>query len=218
MNRPEKRNALSSQMMNDLTDMAATLGTDLNIRAIVLSGNGDIFCAGGDLDWMKEQIAADRETRMAEAGRLAAMLGALNTMPKPLIGRIHGAALGGGVGMACVCDVAIAQTGFARRVFMSARIFGAEEAQTLGIIAKHVDAADMDAAIAAEVEPYLNVAPAAVGAAKRLARGLGPVIDQAAIDYSIEQLANTWEGEEAAHGLDAFLTKSAPRWAKPKSD
>jgi methylglutaconyl-CoA hydratase len=245
MNRPEKRNALSSLMMDELTDIAETLGTDLNIRAIVLSGSGDIFCAGGDLDWMKEQIAADRETRMAEAGRLAAMLGALNTMPKPLIGRIHGAALGGGIGMACVCDVAIAQTGtkfgltetrlglipatigpyviarmgegFARRVFMSARIFGAEEAQTLGIIAKHVDAAEMDAAIDAEVEPYLNVAPVAVGAAKRLARGLGPVIDQAAIDYSIELLAETWEGEEAAHGLDAFLTKSAPRWAKPKA-
>ena len=241
MNRPDKRNALSAQMMNDLTHVATSIGTSPQTRAIVLSGNGDIFCAGGDLNWMKEQIAADRDTRIAEASRLSGMLNALNTMPTPLIGRLHGAALGGGVGMACVCDVAIAETGTkfgltetrlglvpatigpyviarmgegpARRVFMSSRIFETEEAQALGIIAKHVGRSKMDDAIEAEIAPYLNVAPGAVGTAKALARSLGPTIDPKEIEHSIAQLADTWEGEEASHGLEAFLSKTKPRWS-----
>jgi methylglutaconyl-CoA hydratase len=173
------------------------------------------------------------------------MLQALNTMSKPLIGRVQGDAFGGGVGMCCVCDAVVASDaamfgltetklglipatigpyviarmgeGFARRVFMSSRIFDAAEAQTLGIIARHVDTGVLDAAIEAEVAPYLNVAPNAVGAAKALARSLGPVIERQAIDDTISRLVDIWEGEEAAHGLDAFLNKIAPRWAS-KSD
>ncbi len=243
LNRPEKRNAMSAQLMDDLVDMATTIGTDDAIRAVVLSGKGNVFCAGGDLGWMKDQITADRATRMAESGRLAHMLYTLNTMPKPLIGRIHGAALGGGVGLACVCDVALAETGtkfgftetrlglipatigpyviarmgegFARRVFMSSRVFDTSEAETFGIIAKHVATDAMDAAIEAEVEPYLYVAPKAVAAAKAYARSLGPVIDIDTINASVERLADIWEGEEATHGLDTFLNKTPARWAKP---
>ena len=150
LNLPNKRNFLSAQMNADLTDMAGTLGGATETRAIVLSGAGKVFCAGGDLTWMKAQIGADRPTRMREARKLAEMLNALNTMPTPLIGRIHGGVFGGGVGMACVCDVAIADDtttfgltetrlglipatigpyvvarmgeGKARRVFMSARL------------------------------------------------------------------------------------------------
>ena len=110
LNRSDKRNALSAKMMDELTNMAVTVGADDDTRAIVLSGEGKVFCAGGDLEWMKDQIVADRKKRMAEAGRLADMLDALNTMPTPLIGRIHGAALGGGIGIACVCDVAVAES------------------------------------------------------------------------------------------------------------
>ncbi len=92
LNRPDKRNVLSSQMIAELTDMAETLGAANETRAIVLSGAGKVFCAGGDLGWMKAQIDADRPTRMREARKLAEMLNALNTMPSPLIGRIHGGA------------------------------------------------------------------------------------------------------------------------------
>lgn len=241
LNAPDKRNALSSQMIADLTDMAQTLGAEVSTRAMVLSGAGKVFCAGGDLNWMKAQIEADRETRMAEARKLAEMLSALNEMPTPLIGRIHGGAFGGGVGMACVCDVAIADEGTkfgltetrlglipatigpyvlarmgegnARRVFMSARLFDAQEAADLGIVAKAVASADLDACIEAEVAPYLSVAPEAVAAAKALARALGPRIDGDVIDDTIRRLADTWEGEEAAHGIGAFLNKEKARWA-----
>ena len=241
LNVPDKRNALSAQMMAELTDMAQSLGAASDTRAIVLSGSGKTFCAGGDLNWMKAQIEADRTTRMSEARKLAEMLNALNEMPTPLIGRIHGGAFGGGVGMACVCDVAVAESGAkfgltetrlglipatigpyvlarmgegnARRVFMSARVFDAAEAADLGVIARAVPPGDLDAAVEAEVLPYLSVAPGAVGAAKALARALGPRIDPQVIDDTITRLADTWEGEEAAHGIAAFLDKTKARWA-----
>ncbi len=206
----------------------------------MLSGEGDVFCAGGDLGWMMDQIKADRETRMHEARKLAEMLNALNVMPKPLIGRIHGGAFGGGIGMVCVCDVAITDAttkfgltetrlglipatigpyvlarlgeGMARRVFMSARIFKADEAVELGVVAASVNADELDAAVEAQVKPYLSVAPGAVGAAKNLARALGPRIDDRVIDDTIRRLADTWETEEAAEGIDAFLEKRNARW------
>lgn len=240
LNRPEKRNALSAAMIAELTDMAGAFGHRTDIRAVVLAAAGDVFCAGGDLEWMKAQIEADRETRMAEARKLALMLRALNEIPKPLIGRVQGDAFGGGVGMMCVCDTVLAVgsarfgltetrlglipatigpyvlarmgEGMARRVFMSARIFGAQEAQNLGIVAEVVEPGVLDDAVEAQVAPYLKVATGAVGASKALARSLGLRIDDAVIDDTIRRLAETWEGEEAAEGIDAFLAKRKPRW------
>ena len=233
MNRPAKRNALSAQMIADLTDMAKTIpeGT----RAVVLSGEGAVFCAGGDLEWMQQQINADRSTRMAEARKLAMMLDALNTMPAPLIGRIHGGAFGGGVGLACVCDVAVAACdckfgltetrlglipatispyvlarmgeGNARRVFMSARVFDAAQAAALGICSPPVGTDDLDAAVESEIAPYLKTFPEAVARAKSLARALGPKIDDTVIDACIEALADTWETPAAAEGIARFLGK-----------
>lgn len=240
LDRPDKRNALSAEMIAELTDFADRA----DARAVVLSGAGDVFCAGGDLAWMKAQIEADRATRMTEARKLAEMLRALNEMPCPLIARIHGGAFGGGVGMACVADVAIAEDGAkfgltetrlglipatigpyviarmgegrARRVFMSARIFGAAEAAELGIVARAVPADELDSAVEAEVRPYLSVAPGAVGRAKALARNLGPRIDAAVIDDTITRLADAWETDEAREGIDAFLAKRPARWAADK--
>ncbi|WP_347313012.1 crotonase/enoyl-CoA hydratase family protein [Defluviimonas sp. SAOS-178_SWC] len=240
LNRPEKHNALSSAMIAELTSAATRLGRDPAVRVIVLTGEGASFCAGGDLGWMKEQMAADGATRAGEATKLAMMLNALNTCPKPVIGRVQGNAFGGGVGMASVCDVAIgaatakfgltetklglipatigpyvlARMGeaMARRVFMSARIFGAEEAVTLGLLARAVSPDDLDAAVEAEVAPYLSCAPGAVAAAKALARRLGPPIDEAVIAETIQALVRCWEGPEAGEGIAAFFEKRAPAW------
>jgi methylglutaconyl-CoA hydratase len=93
LNRPERRNALSAEMIAELTAFALTMAAADAPRAVVLSGAGDVFCAGADLEWMKAQIDANRETRIREATKLAVMLKALNEMPVPLIGRIHGSAL-----------------------------------------------------------------------------------------------------------------------------
>ena len=237
LNVPEKRNALSAQMIAELTHIAQTFSRTQSVRVMVLSGNGRLFCAGGDLGWMKAQIDADRQTRLTEARKLAFMLRALNDMPIPLIGKIHGGAFGGAIGLACVCDVAIAthDTGFgftetrlglipatispyciarmgegkARRVFMSARIFQAYEAVTLNIIANSVPENELESAVEAEIMPYLKTKPHAVAESKKLARALGMKIDDRIIEYSITQLADIWESNEAKEGIaDFFGTES----------
>lgn len=240
LNRPEKHNALSAQMLAELTQAAHDLGRDSAVRVVVLRGAGKSFCAGGDLDWMRAQMQADADTRAREAAKLAYMLQALNTLPKPLIGALQGNAFGGGVGMASVCDVAIGADhlkmgltetrlglipatigpyvlarmgeGRARRVFMSARLFDAHEAVTLGLLARAVPAAALEAAIEAEVVPYLSCAPGAVAEAKALARALGPRIDATTIEMSIKALTACWDGEEAGEGIDAFFAKRPPAW------
>lgn len=238
--RPDKHNALSARMIAELTEAAAMLGADPGVRVVVLAGDGKSFCSGGDLDWMRTQIGADRATRRASARGLAMMLQALNILPKPLIGRIHGNAFGGGVGLMSVCDVAcvardarfgltetrlglipatispyvVARMGEdrARRVFMSSRVFGAEEAFDLNIASRLCDPEDLDAVVDEEVEPYLAVAPAAVMATKRMVRRLGPRIDEAVIEATIDDLVAAWEGDEAPEGIAAFFEKRKPRW------
>lgn len=238
--RPEKHNAMSARMLEELTSAAAALAQDEAVRVVVLTGAGKSFCAGGDLGWMRDQMAMDAVTRSAEARKLAVMLQALNTLPKPLIGAVQGNAFGGGVGLACVCDVVVGADhaklgltetrlglipatigpyviarmgeGTARRVFMSARIFDATEAVELGILSRAVPADALAEAVEAEVVPYLSCAPGAVAAAKKLARDLGPEIDTAQIDMSIDALADRWEDAEAAEGIAAFFEKRKANW------
>lgn len=240
MARVEKHNALNAQMMDELTAAAKQLGEDDTVRVVVLAAEGKTFCAGGDLGWMQAQMEMDAETKSKEARRLAEMLWALNFLSKPLIGRLHGNAFGGGVGMASVCDVAIGVEGMkmgltetrlglipatigpyvlarmgeamARRVFMSARLFDGVEAVGLGLLAKCVAPEDLDAAVEAEVAPYLNCAPGAVADAKALAQQLGGTVTQAAVDHSIEALAKRWESPESAEGIGAFFEKRKAAW------
>ena len=240
LNRPEKHNAMSGQMIDELALAADQLTKDNQTRVVVLTGAGESFCAGGDLEWMRIQFDADRHGRISEATKLAKMLFALNTIPKPLIGRIQGSAYGGGVGLMCVCDVVIgvdsAKFGLtetrlglipatispyviarmgeakARRVFMSSRRFGADEAIELGLLAKTVSPADLEEAIEREVLPYLSTAPGAVASAKALARHLGPAINEDVITETATRLANAWEQPEAKEGISAFFEKRHPSW------
>ncbi|NDW44725.1 crotonase/enoyl-CoA hydratase family protein [Ruegeria sp. PrR005] len=240
LSRVDKHNAMSAQMLADLTRAAGELAVDEAVRVVVLTGAGKTFCAGGDLAWMQAQMAADAATRFVEARKLAEMLQALNTLPKPLIGAVQGNAFGGGVGMASVCDIAIGVDSLkmgltetrlgiipatigpyviarmgearARRVFMSGRIFGASEAVELGLLARAVPAEELSAAVEAEVAPYLACAPGAVASAKALIRDLGPRIDDAAIDRTIQALVDRWETEEAHEGIGAFFDKRKPAW------
>lgn len=240
LDRPEKHNALSAQMIAEVTEATERLGRDPAVRVVVLTGSGKSFCAGGDLGWMKEQMGADAATRAAEARKLAEMLGALDRMPKPLIGRVQGQAFGGGIGMMSVCDVAVGIEGAkfgltetrlglipatigpyvvarmgaarARRVFMSARIFEADEAVTLGLLARVVAPDDLDAAVEAEIEPYLACAPGAVARAKALVAKLEPRVDDAVVALTIDALVDAWESEEAPEGVAAFFEKRKPRW------
>ncbi len=241
LTRAEKHNAMSAQMIRELARAAAALAKDVSVRVVVLTGDGPTFCAGGDLGWMKDQMAADAETRRDSATILANMLRSWNEMPKPVIARLQGNAFGGGLGLASVADVAIAVDtaefgltetrlglipgtigpyvvarmgeAMARRVFFSSRRFDAAEAVTLGLIARAVPVTDLDAAVEDDVTPYLACAPGAVAAAKALTRRLGPVIDDAVIADSIDALIAQWEGDEAGEGIAAFFEKRAPKWA-----
>ncbi len=240
LDRPEKHNAMSGEMLRELKQAAADLDADDTVRVVVLTGQGKSFCAGGDLGWMKAQQDMDPKTRAGEARILAEMLQALNTLAKPLIGKVQGNTFGGGVGMACVCDVAIgvdtltmgltetrlglipatigpyvvARMGEARarRVFMSARLFDAAEAVELDILAKAVPAQDLDAAIEAEILPYLSCAPGAVASAKALVRTLGARIDDTVIDHTIGALVSRWESPESEEGIAAFFERRKPSW------
>lgn len=240
LNRADKHNAMNAEMIDELSALAAALARDSAVRVVVLTGAGESFCAGGDLGWMQAQMAASATERAEGARRLAGMLGAWNTLPKPVIGRVQGPAYGGGIGLISVCDVAVgvdsarfgltetrlglipatigpyvlARLGeaMARRVFMSARLFGASEAVTLGLLARVVPAEDLDGAIEAEVKPYLACAPGAVAAAKALALKLGGAITPDQIDHSIAELVARWEGDEAAEGIAAFFAKRKAAW------
>lgn len=244
LNRPDKHNAMSGRMIDELTVAAQALGQDPEVRVVILTGKGKSFCAGGDLGWMQDQMRADRDTRFAEARKLAMMLNAFNVLPKPLIGALQGNAFGGGVGLASVCDVAIgvdhikmgltevrlglipatigpyvlARMGeaMARRVFFSARLFDGAEAVSLGLLARVVPAAELHSAVEAEIVPYLSAAPGAVASAKALTRSLGPVIDDAMIDASISALVERWETDEAKAGIEAFFAKVPAPWIASK--
>lgn len=242
LNRPDKHNVLSGEVCDLLLSLAARLDADPSVRVVVLTGAGASFCAGGDLAWMRAQVAGTAAERRTEARRLAYMLQALNTLGKPLIGRVNGAAYGGGVGLAAVCDTVVAAEGArfgltetrlgmipatispyviarmgegpARSVFFSARIFDAGEARRLWLVNRIASRDSLDDAVEAEVAPYLATSPAAVAAAKRLARSLGPRIDEAVIEATIDALVATWETPEAAAGIAAFLDKRPAPWSR----
>lgn len=238
--RSEKHNAMSAQMLDDLVAACAALGADDKVRVVVLAAEGKTFCAGGDLGWMREQFEMDAATRRRESAKLSVMLQALDTLPKPLIGRVQGNSFGGGMGLMSVCDVVIAvetaKFGFtetrlglipanigpfvlrrmgpamARRVFMSARIFDTDEAISLGLVARAVPAEALNEAVEAEVAPYLSCAPGAVAEAKALIRALGGGVSQDEMDFAAGALAERWESAEAQEGIAAFFDKRKPGW------
>ena len=240
--RSEKRNALSREMITDLAEVAAQIAASDTIRVVVLAAEGPVFCAGGDLDWMREQMAADAAARRREATALANMLGALDRLPKPLIARVHGNAYGGGIGLMSICDVVVAAEGTrfgltetrlglipatigpyvvarmgagkARQVFLSSRIFDVDEASKLGLVARIVPTSELDKAVENEIAPFLECAPGAVAAAKALVARVGAAVDEQIVADSVEALVERWESDEANEGIKAFFEKRAPRWSK----
>lgn len=237
--RPERHNALNAAMMDELHEAARTLGADDNVRVVVLAAEGESFCAGGDLGWMKAQFDAGRDERMREAARLAQMLRALDDLPKLLIGRVQGAAYGGGIGMMSVCDVVVAAASarFAltearlgmipatiapyilRRIgeggmrrMLNARALGAAEAAAIGLVSTVAADGDLDGAVEKEAASALQCAPGAVAEAKALCKEIArtPQADHMAL--TTERLAGRWETEEVRDGVTSFLDGTKPSW------
>jgi methylglutaconyl-CoA hydratase len=243
--RPEKHNAISAGMIEDLTVAADRLARDDHVRLVVLSGDGRSFCAGGDLGWMRLQFHASRSERMVEARRLAMMFKALNDLPKPVLAVVHGNCFGGGVGLISVCDLVISAdtahfglsevrlglipatispfvvarigTAAARSLFLSGKTFDATHARAIGLVGSVVSAADLDAAVGSEVQAFLAASPQAAARAKALVRSLETPISDAVIDEVVRQLADSWEAAEAMEGIGAFFGKRKPNWSLPDS-
>lgn len=241
LNRPQVGNRLSGALIAALTDVARDLAQDASARVIVLTGVGADFCAGGDPVWMQAQIDGDAASRRTAAFGLATLLQTLNTLPKPLIGRINGSAIGGGVGLMSVCDVAVgvedanfgltetriglipATIGpyvvgrigatFARRYLLASRPFDARVAMEMGLLATVVPESQLDAAVEAEVSLWLDCAPGAVAEAKSLIHRLSGVPDEGLIAETIERLVRRWESAEAVEGVAALQQGRKPSWA-----
>jgi methylglutaconyl-CoA hydratase len=244
--RPDKHNALNTQMIAELRSAAAQLSADNAVRAVVLAGEGKSFCAGADLGWMQTQIDNDRDGKIAESQELARMLNGLDSLPKPLIGRVHGHAFGGGIGMMAVCDIVIASSqalfaltetrlglipatigpyvvrrlgeGSARRVFMNGKRFGADVAHQLGLVSEVVDGSGLDQAIETELGWFLDCAPGAVADAKNLCLSLSRGAHVDPLADTAARLADRWETGEAREGIRCFFAREKPPWARKDRD
>lgn len=239
--REDKHNALSAQMIRELTQAAAQLGADPAVRVVVLAAMGKSFCAGGDLGWMQEQMRADAATRRAGARELAMMLNALNTLPKPLIGRVQGNAFGGGVGMISVCDVAVsvpeARFGLtetklglipatigpyviramgpraSHRYFLTAERFSAAEARRIGFVHEVVPADQLDATVSTWVQALLAASPNAIKECKKLVQYVADRdITRLLIDHTVKAIADIRASDEGKEGVQSFLNKRKPAW------
>ncbi len=242
--RPEKHNAMNAQMIADLTDAAGRLAADEAVRVVVLGSAGPTFCAGGDLQWMRDQAMRDRAGKIEGATELALMLKALDDLPKPLIGRVQGNAFGGGIGLMAVCDIVITADsaqfsltevrlglipatigpyvvrrigeGHARRLFLNARRFDAAMARDTGLVSVVSPAGELDSAVEEEVAAFLDCAPGAVASAKSLVKNLARQTAGDPVAYSTGLLADRWESVEGRAGIDAFLNRRPMPWAEPK--
>ena len=241
LNRPEAKNAMSQQLMLELAAAARTLVADASVRVIVLTGAGEVFSAGGDLKGMTRQADNTREGRVHDATEFAKVLVELNSLGKPLIGRINGSAFGGGLGLIAICDMAIgladakfrlsevtlglipatispyvvAKIGVpnSRRIMLNARMLDGNEAARLGLLDGVASTIEqLDAAVEREVAAALQCAPGAVTAAKELICYVSTHNAQENLDYTARALADSWETAEIREGIDAFLNKRKPNW------
>jgi len=245
LNRPEKHNAMNAALIAETHQAADALAADDSVRVVVLTGaDCSSFCAGGDFNWFKSVATADRETRKQGGLDLARMLLALNSLPKPLIGRINGSAYGGGTGMISVCDYAIgvdsarfgltevrlglipatispyvvARIGVpnARAVMLSGALFTAQRGAEIGLLNEVVAAEDLDARVNAVVADHLEAAPGAIAATKKLIDFVASHGTEQNIEYTASALADAWETDEGQTGITAFLGKTLPPWRTGK--
>src|SRR3954471_24657496 len=236
LNRPEVRNAFDEALIAELTAWAESVQPGGADRVAVLAGAGKMFCAGADLAWMSKMVAYTREENVRDARAMARMFEALDRLPVPLIWRVHGAALGGGVGLAAVCDIvaaaehaifastevklgivpavispyATAKIGrsAARELFLTGARFSAARGKEIGLVHAVAEEGELDRVVAKYVNDLLTSAPEAVAAAKRLiaeVTGTASADRTAAVEYTIDAIAERRISKEGQEGMGAFL-------------
>ena len=242
LNRPDARNAFDGLMVTELRKTLFDLFSRDSVRVVVLGGRGPSFCAGGDLTWMKAMAGFTREENLGEAQALADLFFTVYESPKPVVARVHGAALGGGAGLVAACDIPVAalgtQFGFtevrlglvpavispyvlrkigesaARELFLTGERFEAVRAQEIGLVRTAVPPEHLDAVVEARVQAVLQAGPRAVAEAKALIREVGYRRVEDVQRYTVERLADIRATPEAQEGMRAFLEKRKPYWAE----
>lgn len=241
--RPQVHNAMNGVMWRELLTAARALDVDAGVRAVVLTGEGQTFCAGGDLGYQQAQERASENERLAEARCFYDLLQALDSLSKPLIGRINGAAYAGGFSLISVTDIAIAveTARFAitearlglvpaimlpyvtrrlgvvnsRRLFLTARRFSAAEAVSYGLLHAAVAADRLDAAVEDEIGHVLNCGPEALKTIKHLIHQAERHGTAVPEEFTIGKVVEMWRSTEGAEGIRSFFEKRRPSWAEP---
>jgi len=241
LNRPERHNAFDDVLVAKLTVALQALGGQAEVRALVICGAGKSFSAGGEIDWLKRMGAASREDNLADAEALASLFFTLDRFPKPTVAYVHGAAFGGGVGLAACCDIAIAteRASFClsearlgiipaaigpyvlraigaratRRYMLTAEVFSAQTAKDIGLVHEAVSEAEGPALREKIVEALLSCAPGAQAQVKSLlAFCEARAIDEALAHETARRLSELRASDEGREGLSAFIEKRAPNW------
>ena len=238
--RPDARNALNAGLIGELTRCMEELAGDDGVRVVVLTGEGDFFCAGADVGYMRDTANFSYEENMEDARELAAMFRAVEECPKPVVARVRGAAIGGGVGLVAASDVGVAEDGtiFAfsevrlgispatiapfvlrkigpshtRALFLTGERFDVQRAQAIGLVHEVASEGDLDAAVREKVEGLLAGGPGALAATKALLRELRDAAPGKATEVMARRIAELRTGEEGQEGLGAFLEKREPAW------
>ncbi len=240
LSRPEVRNAFDGLMVSELRKALFELKDDDATRVIVLGGRGPAFCAGADLQWMKAMAGFSREENLREAQALADLFFTVCESPKPVVARVHGAALGGGAGLVAAADITVAalgtQFGFtevrlgilpavispyvlskigesaARELFLTGERFEAVKAQEIGLVRAAVPPEHLDAAVEGRVQELLKAGPRAVAEAKALIREVAFRRVEDVQRYTVEAIAEIRISPEGQEGMRAFLEKRKPGW------
>lgn len=242
LNRPDVHNAFNDELIAEAIDLFSNIDAP-RLRAIVLRGEGASFCAGADLNWMSRMVRYTREENVRDSSQLARMYALMNECPVPIVGRIQGAAIGGGVGLVSVCDVAIAmaKTKFglsevklgilpavispyviakigqthARALFLTGERFEGARALQIGLVHRLVDTAEeLDAAVYETITQLKTSGPEAVRECKKLIAHVALHELVDAIPYTIEAIATRRTTDEGQAGMNAFLKKGLAPWAK----
>jgi methylglutaconyl-CoA hydratase len=242
LNRPEVHNAMNEALINELTHCFQHLSVDDSVTTVVLTGNGKSFCAGADLSWMKKMVAYTMEENKKDSRLLLEMYETIHSCPKPVIGRINGAAFGGGIGLLAVCDITITtpETVFAfseaklgiipavistfvaprmtpatmRRLFITAERFDAMVAQRNGLIDLIVPMEKLDETISSCIEQVRSSGPKAIGEIKNLLYQLQKMDIKDYKEYTVEKISELRVSEEGQEGIKSFLEKRKPRWRR----
>jgi methylglutaconyl-CoA hydratase len=240
LNRPDVHNALNDELIYDLYEAFELLNDEKDIRVIVLTGNGKSFCAGADLNWMKSVVNYSYEQNYADSLKLAKLMYLIFTHSKPVIAKVNGAAVGGGVGLMSVCDILVAneRTKFglsevrlglvpaaispfvmsrigeahSRELFITGERITAEYAKKIGLVNRCVPMEELDETVQNYVDTILKNGPEAVRTVKEMIFKVTQVKFPEIQEYTAELIAGLRLSEEGQEGMSAFLEKRKPNW------